>query len=173
MVIAQKPTQSLAAPHRPIALAFVCPRKQQDVALPLVIPLCVEMVDIVGQCPPQRPDPSTASAAPTATASARARATMCGTRRCASMETIPMMCRKVPVCSSSTATPSPATGKVVAPSGKDGTVVADVRAVPAVYETSALTAVQLTRDRLRVVRLHMAVRAGHTIVAVEARWRRM
>src|SRR5882672_6035845 len=54
MIVAQKPTQSIAAPHRPLALPIVCPRKQQDVTLPLMIPLGMEMVDIVAQCPPQR-----------------------------------------------------------------------------------------------------------------------
>jgi hypothetical protein len=54
MVIAQEPAQSVAAPHRSFALPVVYPRKQQDVALPLMIPLSMEMVDIVAQCPPQR-----------------------------------------------------------------------------------------------------------------------
>jgi hypothetical protein len=36
MIVAQKPTQSIAAPHRPLALPIVCPRKQQDVTLPLM-----------------------------------------------------------------------------------------------------------------------------------------
>jgi len=31
------------------------PRKQQDVALPLVIPLGVKMFDVFAQCPPQGP----------------------------------------------------------------------------------------------------------------------
>jgi hypothetical protein len=53
MVIAQEPAQSLAAPHRPLAVAVRIPGKQQDVALPLVIPLGMEMVDIVAQRPPQ------------------------------------------------------------------------------------------------------------------------
>jgi hypothetical protein len=53
MVIAQEPTQSLAAPHRPLAAAVRIPRKQQDVALPLVISLGMEMVDIVAERPPQ------------------------------------------------------------------------------------------------------------------------
>jgi hypothetical protein len=54
MVIAQEPAQSLAAPHRSFALPIVYPRKQQDVALPLVVSLGMEMVEIVAQCPPQR-----------------------------------------------------------------------------------------------------------------------
>src|SRR5580704_2383201 len=54
MVIAQEPAQSLAAPHWPLALPIRHPRKQQDVALPLMIPLSVEMVDVVAQRSPQR-----------------------------------------------------------------------------------------------------------------------
>jgi hypothetical protein len=54
MIIAQKPTQSLAAPHWPLALPIRRPRKQQDVALPLMIPLGMEMVDIVAKRMPQR-----------------------------------------------------------------------------------------------------------------------
>ena len=53
MIIAQKPVQSLVAPHRPLAVALRIPRKKQDVALPLVIPLSMEMVDIVAQRPAQ------------------------------------------------------------------------------------------------------------------------
>jgi hypothetical protein len=53
IVIAQKPTQSLAAPYRPLAVAVHIPRKQQNIALPLVIPLRMEMLDIVAQRPPQ------------------------------------------------------------------------------------------------------------------------
>jgi hypothetical protein len=53
MIVAQKPTQSIAAPHTQslaaphwsLALPIRHPWKQQDVALPLVIPLGVEMVD--------------------------------------------------------------------------------------------------------------------------------
>ena len=54
MIVAQQPAQSLLAPHWPLALPIRRPRKQQDVALPLMIPLGMEMVDIVAQCPPQR-----------------------------------------------------------------------------------------------------------------------
>ncbi len=54
MVIAQKPTQSLAAPHWPLALPIAISRKQQNIALPLMIPLGMEMVNIVAQRPPQR-----------------------------------------------------------------------------------------------------------------------
>jgi len=45
MIEAQKPTQSLVAPHWSLALPIRHSWKQQDVALPLVIPLGVEMVD--------------------------------------------------------------------------------------------------------------------------------
>ena len=46
MIIAQKPTQSLVAPHWSLALSIRHPWKQQDVALPLVISrFGVEMVD--------------------------------------------------------------------------------------------------------------------------------
>jgi hypothetical protein len=55
MIIAQEPTQSLTAPHWSLALAICRPPKQKDVARPLVIPLGMEMVDIVAQRPPQRP----------------------------------------------------------------------------------------------------------------------
>ena len=44
--MAQEPAQSLAAPHRSFALPIVYPRKQQDVALPLMVPLGMEMVDM-------------------------------------------------------------------------------------------------------------------------------
>jgi hypothetical protein len=35
-------------------LPIAYPRKQQDVVFPLLVPLSMEMVDIVAQCPPQR-----------------------------------------------------------------------------------------------------------------------
>ena len=54
MIVAQEPTQSLAAPHGSLALLIRVPRKQQDVALPLVVPLGMEMIDIIAQRPPQR-----------------------------------------------------------------------------------------------------------------------
>ena len=54
MIIAQEPAQSLPAPHWPFAMAVRRPRKQQDVAFPLVIPLGMEMVDVFAQRPPQR-----------------------------------------------------------------------------------------------------------------------
>src|SRR5258708_6965232 len=57
MIVAQQPTQSLAAPYRPFALPIVYPRKQQDITFPLMIPLGMEMVDIAAQCPPQGPLP--------------------------------------------------------------------------------------------------------------------
>jgi hypothetical protein len=53
MIVAQKPAQSLAAPHWPLAVPIRRPRKQQDITLPLVIPLGMEMLDIVAQRPPQ------------------------------------------------------------------------------------------------------------------------
>jgi hypothetical protein len=49
MVIAQEPAQSLTALHRPLAVALPVPRKQQDVPLPLVIPLRMEMFDVFAQ----------------------------------------------------------------------------------------------------------------------------
>ena len=54
MIVAQKPAQSLAAPHGPLAVAVRIPGKQQNIALPLVIPLDMEMLDIVAQRSPQR-----------------------------------------------------------------------------------------------------------------------
>jgi hypothetical protein len=54
MVVAQQSTQSLAAPHRPLAVPIRCPRKQQDVALTLVIPLGMEMLHVFAERPPQR-----------------------------------------------------------------------------------------------------------------------
>lgn len=53
MIVAQKPTQSLAAANRPLAAAARVPRKQQDVALPLMIPLGMDMIDVFAQRPPQ------------------------------------------------------------------------------------------------------------------------
>jgi hypothetical protein len=44
---------SMVTPHRPFAVAVRIPRKQHDVALPRVIPLSMEMVDVVAQRPPQ------------------------------------------------------------------------------------------------------------------------
>ena len=53
MIIAQEPTQSLAAPNRPLTMAVRVSGEQQDVALSLVVPLGMEMVNIVAQRPPQ------------------------------------------------------------------------------------------------------------------------
>jgi hypothetical protein len=55
MVVAQQAAQSLAALHRLIVLPIVGPRKQQDVALPLMIPFGMEMLNIVTQSPRPRP----------------------------------------------------------------------------------------------------------------------
>ncbi len=54
MVVTQEPTQSLAALHRSFTTNVRIPREQQDIALPLVISLSVEMLDIFAQRPPQR-----------------------------------------------------------------------------------------------------------------------
>jgi hypothetical protein len=54
MVVTQQPAQSLAAPHRPLAVPIRCPRKQQDVALTLVISLGMEMLHVFAERPPQR-----------------------------------------------------------------------------------------------------------------------
>jgi ABC-type uncharacterized transport system substrate-binding protein len=54
MIVAQEPAQPLAAAHGPLGLLTRRPREQQDVALPLVIPLGMEMVDVFAQRPPQR-----------------------------------------------------------------------------------------------------------------------
>ena len=54
MVIMQEPTQSLAALHWPLTTNFCVPREQQDIVLPLVISLSVEMLDIFDQRPSQR-----------------------------------------------------------------------------------------------------------------------
>ena len=51
MVIAQKPTQSFAALHGPLAVDVCIAREQQHVALPLMIPLGMEMFDIFAQRP--------------------------------------------------------------------------------------------------------------------------
>ena len=53
MVIAQEPTRSLAALHRPLAVDACIAREQQDVALPLMIPLGMEMFDIFAESAPQ------------------------------------------------------------------------------------------------------------------------
>jgi hypothetical protein len=53
MVITQESAQSLAALNRPVAADVRTPREQQDVALPLMIPLGMEMFDILAQGSPQ------------------------------------------------------------------------------------------------------------------------
>ena len=47
MVITQETTQPLATSHRPLATRFRDPRKQQDVGLPLMIPLGMVMRNIL------------------------------------------------------------------------------------------------------------------------------
>jgi hypothetical protein len=49
MVITQESAQSLAALNRPVAADVRSPREQQDVALPLMIPLGMEMFDVFAQ----------------------------------------------------------------------------------------------------------------------------
>ena len=53
MVIAQEPTQSLAALHRPLGVDVCIAREQQDVVLPLMIALSMVMLDVFAQCAPQ------------------------------------------------------------------------------------------------------------------------
>jgi hypothetical protein len=53
MVIAQEPTQSLAALHRPLGGDVCIARKQQDAVLPLMIALSMVMLDVFAQCAPQ------------------------------------------------------------------------------------------------------------------------
>ena len=53
MVIAQEATQSLATLNEPRAAAVRITREQQDIALPLMIPLSMVMLDIFAQRPPQ------------------------------------------------------------------------------------------------------------------------
>jgi hypothetical protein len=55
MIVAQQSTQSLAAPHPPLTMTVRVSRKQQDVALPLVIPRSMEMVDVFAERQPKRP----------------------------------------------------------------------------------------------------------------------
>src|SRR5262249_30016528 len=54
MVIAQQPTQSLPTSHGLLAADVCIQRKQQDIALALMIPLSVEVFDILSQRAPQR-----------------------------------------------------------------------------------------------------------------------
>ena len=49
MVIAQEPTQSLAALHGPLAVDVCIAREQQEVALPLMIALSMVMRNIFAQ----------------------------------------------------------------------------------------------------------------------------
>jgi len=51
--IAQEPTQSLAALHRRLAADVCIAREQQEVALPLMISLGMEMFDIFAESAPQ------------------------------------------------------------------------------------------------------------------------
>jgi hypothetical protein len=53
MVIAQEPTQPLATLHRLLTTRFRNPTEQQDVGLPLMIPLGMAMRNIFAQRPPQ------------------------------------------------------------------------------------------------------------------------
>ena len=54
MIITQEAAQSFAALNRPVAAGVRTPREQQDIALPLVIPLGMVMFDIFAQRSPQR-----------------------------------------------------------------------------------------------------------------------
>src|SRR5438309_11787 len=54
MIITQESAQSLTALNRPVAADVRTPREQQDIALPLVIPLAMVMFDIFAQRSPQR-----------------------------------------------------------------------------------------------------------------------
>ena len=54
MVIAQEPAQPLAALHRFLTMRLRDPTEQQDVRLPLMIPLSMVMRNIFAQRPPQR-----------------------------------------------------------------------------------------------------------------------
>jgi hypothetical protein len=54
MIITQKPTQSFAALNGAVAADVGTPWEQQDITLPLVIPLGMVMLDVVAQGPPQR-----------------------------------------------------------------------------------------------------------------------
>jgi hypothetical protein len=53
MVIAQEPTQSLAAWHRPLAADVGITREQEDIALSLMIALGMIIFDEFVQRPPQ------------------------------------------------------------------------------------------------------------------------
>src|ERR1035437_6861304 len=53
MVITQETTQPLATLHRLLTMRFHDPTEQQDVGLPLMIPLGMVMLDVSAQRPPQ------------------------------------------------------------------------------------------------------------------------
>src|SRR5450830_1344740 len=53
MVITQEPTQPFATLHRLLTTRFRDPTEQQDVGLPLMIPLSMVMRNIFGEGPPQ------------------------------------------------------------------------------------------------------------------------
>src|SRR5450756_52 len=53
MVITQEPTQPFATLHRLLTTRFRDPTEQQDVGLPLMIPLGMVMRNIFAQRPPQ------------------------------------------------------------------------------------------------------------------------
>ena len=53
MVIAQEPTQSVARIAQAPAVDVCIAREQQDVVLPLMIPLGMEMFDIFAESAPQ------------------------------------------------------------------------------------------------------------------------
>src|SRR5258707_5196700 len=54
MVITQQAAQSVTALNMPVAAGVCTPREQQDIALPLVIPLSMEVFDIFSQRASQR-----------------------------------------------------------------------------------------------------------------------
>ena len=54
MVIAQEPTQSLAALHRPLAVDVGSAREQQDVVLPLMIALSMVQFNNITPTGPKR-----------------------------------------------------------------------------------------------------------------------
>src|SRR5450755_3990827 len=54
MVVTQEATQPVATLYRPVPTSFRNPTEQQDVGLPLMIPLAMVVLDIFAQHPPQR-----------------------------------------------------------------------------------------------------------------------
>jgi hypothetical protein len=54
MIITQEPTEALTALHGLCPADIRVPREQQDIVLPLMIPLSMEMLDIFVQGSPQR-----------------------------------------------------------------------------------------------------------------------